>query len=71
MKIVSVRLDQAEYVSLLRRAGPGRGALSRYIRRQLTEPAAMVRVSGTTTSAPAFVEWMTGHVGPNLHLRTL
>lgn len=74
MRIISVRISDEEHASLLRRAGKGRGALSHYIRRQLKEPASAVTVSmaaPTTTGGQAFIEWMTGLVGPNLNLRTL
>lgn len=72
MKIVSFRLSDDEHASLVQRAGSGRGALSDYIRQQLREPVATASFAAPkTTTAAAFVEWMTGHVGPNLRLRTL
>jgi len=54
MKIVSVRLSDEEYASLQRRAGKGRGALSRLLRRLLAEPTAPVTaVSATETTSAA------------------
>ena len=74
MRVVSVRLSDDEHESLLRRAGGGRGALSNYIRQRLAEPAITLKLSApaktTTTATGGFVEWMTGHVGPNLTLRS-
>lgn len=74
MPIISVRVTDAEHAALVQRAGRGRGALSRYLRQRITQPSTTVTVSvvaPTTTTSPSFIEWMTGHVGPNLNLRTL
>ncbi len=71
MRIISVRLSDEEHASLMRRAGKGRGALSRYLRQRIQEPRYTVAFSAASTvAAPAFVEWMTGHVGQTLTLRS-
>jgi hypothetical protein len=42
MKIVSFRLSDREYEALQRQAGPGRGALSKFLRRLIAEPKSQI-----------------------------
>jgi hypothetical protein len=75
MPIISVRLSDDEYASLKKRAGKGRGALSHYLRQRIQEPSPVtceIAVAApATTTGQSVIQWMTGHVGPNLNLRTL
>lgn len=73
MPVISVRLTDADHAALKQRAGRGRGALSRHIRRRLIQPSTTVAVTfaapTTTTAGPSFVEWMTGQIGNTITLR--